>query len=148
MGSTRPPPAPPVVLSTPEDDSELTMSLNHVARLAAQRKPYLLFLAGNEVGRSVELSSELVTLGRGSSCTVRVDEEQASRLHARLTKRGDSWFVEDAGSANGTLVNGKKIRAATKLENGDKIQIGTSTVVKFALLDPLEEQYERRIRGE
>jgi two-component system cell cycle response regulator len=50
----------------------------------------------------------------------------------------------DLGSTNGTYLNGIKVNVAT-LQDGDKIQIGANTVVKFSIQDQLEEEYQRSI---
>jgi hypothetical protein len=56
-----------------------------------------------------------------------------SRRHARITVRGSQFFVEDLGSANGTIVNGSKRLKPQEpypLANGDVIKIG-ETSLKF-----------------
>jgi len=58
---------------------------------------------------------------------------RVSRRHARITVRGDLFFVEDLGSANGTFINGNMRlppREPYLLANGDVIQIG-ETSLKF-----------------
>jgi hypothetical protein len=58
---------------------------------------------------------------------------RVSRRHARITVRGDLFFVEDLGSANGTIINGSMRlppREPYLLSNGDVIQIG-ETSIKF-----------------
>lgn len=60
---------------------------------------------------------------------------RVSRRHARITVRGDLFFVEDLGSANGTFINGSMRlppREPYLLSDGDIIQIG-ETSLKFAL---------------
>lgn len=54
-----------------------------------------------------------------------------SRRHARITVRGNQFFVEDLGSSNGTLVNGSKRLKPMEpypLTNGDVIKIGDTTL--------------------
>jgi len=48
----------------------------------------------------------------------------ASRAHARLTPVGGGWTVADAGSSNGTSVNGQRIAAHRVLRPGDEITVG------------------------
>jgi pSer/pThr/pTyr-binding forkhead associated (FHA) protein len=57
---------------------------------------------------------------------IRVDDAFASSSHARLFSRGDSMWVEDMGSTNGTYLNGRQISAAERLKRGDVIRIGDS----------------------
>ena len=53
-----------------------------------------------------------------------IDDEYASHWHALFSPRLDGWTVEDAGSTNGTWLNGEKIYGARKLAKGDKVRIG------------------------
>ena len=64
------------------------------------------------------------TLGRTARADFIVDAALVSRLHCRLTAdRSDQLVVEDLGSTNGTLVNGKRVDRAM-LRTGDKLQVG------------------------
>ena len=49
-----------------------------------------------------------------------------SRLHARLYHRGDAWVIQDAGSTNGTFLNGRRVAGGeeTLLREGDRIRCG------------------------
>ena len=53
-----------------------------------------------------------VTIGRSGDNTLTIDDLQASRHHARATREGDGFWVEDLGSLNGTYVNGHPVTAA------------------------------------
>ncbi|MGH9752536.1 MAG: FHA domain-containing protein [Blastocatellia bacterium] len=58
-----------------------------------------------------------------------------SRRHARITSRGSQFYIEDLGSANGTIVNGRtrlKPQEPYPLVNGDVVKIGETTL-KFAI---------------
>jgi hypothetical protein len=52
-----------------------------------------------------------------------------SELHARFRVEGDQFVVWDLGSANGTFVNGERIRQATLLKENDEIRIGDTVWV-------------------
>lgn len=52
-----------------------------------------------------------------------------SELHARFRVEGDQFVVWDLGSANGTFVNGERIRQATLLKENDEIRIGDTLLV-------------------
>jgi hypothetical protein len=57
-----------------------------------------------------------------------------SRRHARVTSRGGQFYIEDLGSANGTIVNGRtrlKPQEPYPLVNGDVLKIGETTL-KFS----------------
>jgi diguanylate cyclase (GGDEF)-like protein len=102
------------------------------------RKPCLVIIAGSELGSSYQLTGDIVVVGRGADCDFSIDDGAASRRHLRIERRGhNDFFLEDLGSTNGTFVNGERV-TARQLEDGDKILIGTSTVLKYCLRDDLE----------
>ena len=70
-----------------------------------------------------------VTIGRVAGCTIVLDDAKASRRHARLLVSGTVVEIEDLGSHNGTLLNGKPVQRRV-LQPGDEIQIGAS-VLRF-----------------
>ena len=62
-------------------------------------------------------------LGRSTTNDIIVADERASRLHCRIGLIDGVWRLSDAGSANGVLVNGLKLRSSMLVE-GDIITIG------------------------
>jgi len=97
------------------------------------------------IGRMHKLDKSEVVLGRSSECQFQVDDDGISRRHAKVCIAPDGKFqVIDLGSTNGTYLNGTRVDSAV-LKDGDKIQIGSNTVVKFSLQDQLDEQYQRSI---
>lgn len=64
-----------------------------------------------------------------------LDDPKVSGSHAKFTLEDDEFVLWDFGSANGTYVNGKKIREATVLSENDLIKIGDTTFV-VKLLEP------------
>lgn len=71
----------------------------------------------------VDLSGEEITIGRADHCTVVVRHPLASRLHARIGIQGGRYVLEDAGSVNGTFLNGQRIHSTQMLRPGDTIGI-------------------------
>ncbi|HTM43738.1 MAG TPA: FHA domain-containing protein, partial [Polyangiaceae bacterium] len=69
---------------------------------------------------------EAKTIGRTAKNDIQVDHPQVSSKHALLHKQGDSLFIEDCGSANGTYVRGKRIAPGERVQvsPGEKIFIG------------------------
>ena len=67
-------------------------------------------------------------LGRTPGCDARIDSVLASRRHARVSKRGSAWTVEDLGSTNGTWLNGRLVRRA-RLLPGDELALGSTDCV-------------------
>lgn len=70
------------------------------------------------------------TVGRTARADFIVEAPLVSRLHCRLTARGDELVVEDLSSTNGTLVNGERIDRAV-LKTGDVLTVGR---VEFSVL--------------
>jgi pSer/pThr/pTyr-binding forkhead associated (FHA) protein len=61
-----------------------------------------------------------------------LDDVTVSRAHAVFERRpGPAWFVRDAGSLNGTYVNGEQVEE-TKLASGDEVQVGRFKLVFFS----------------
>jgi pSer/pThr/pTyr-binding forkhead associated (FHA) protein len=60
-------------------------------------------------------------VGRGDDAALKVTEGHPSRRHAMLTVDGDGLWVEDLGSANGTMVNGQPVTTRTLLYRGDRV---------------------------
>ena len=79
-------------------------------------------------GREIDLSDGEATLGRSRTSTVRLEHESVSRSHALLTLNKGEAIVKDLNSSNGTYVGGKRISRETKLQSGDRIQIGAAVV--------------------
>jgi hypothetical protein len=79
--------------------------------------------------RTVRLPEGVATIGRLPDCDVVVRDPGASRRHAQITSKADSFTLTDLGSTNGTRLNGETIQVRD-LEDGDRITIGT-TVLEF-----------------
>ncbi|MGQ0504777.1 MAG: diguanylate cyclase [Myxococcaceae bacterium] len=109
---------------------------------------YLIVLAAKSaagIGRMHKLETAEVVLGRSAEAHFQVEDDGISRKHAKIVRGASGGYqVVDLGSTNGTYLNGNKVDMAS-LNDGDKIQIGTNTVLKFSLQDELEEQYQRSI---
>jgi pSer/pThr/pTyr-binding forkhead associated (FHA) protein len=74
------------------------------------------------------LQQDVTTIGRSSSCTIAIPLPVISRLHARIEQH-ERYILFDAGSANGTFVNGKRIDGGWPLTSGDQIALGAPDVV-------------------
>jgi hypothetical protein len=79
-------------------------------------------------GQRIEIPIGETLVGRDSSCALRFVDASVSRRHMRFVRRPDELFVEDLGSANGIVVNGRKIGGSLQLLDGDTIQFGRLAV--------------------
>ena len=123
-------------------------SISDLLGSAQQQSAYLIVISAKSaagIGRMFKLDRSEVVLGRSSDAQFQVEDDGISRKHAKVVALGDGRFqLMDLASTNGTYLNGLKVNAAP-LYDGDKIQIGSNTVLKFSIQDALEEQYQRSI---
>lgn len=90
------------------------------------RPPSILAFTGGTVpstGREYQLFGPL-QVGRSLSNNIAIPNNFVSTHHARLFSRDGRWFIEDLGSTNGTLLNGKRVTDAQPLKSGDTLTIG------------------------
>jgi adenylate cyclase len=84
------------------------------------------------------------TLGRHPDNSIQVLDRIVSKEHARITLAPNgAWMIRDAGSLNGTLVNGERIGEAV-LKDGDRIHLGNTTF-QFVDDDPKAKQAQAAI---
>lgn len=78
---------------------------------------------GAEVGERFYIDSDELSIGRDPGSDIFLNDVTVSRSHARLTRSPEGVTAEDAGSLNGTYVNGVLVDKAL-LRDGDALQIG------------------------
>ncbi len=83
------------------------------------------------------LSGAEHTIGRSSLCDIIIARQTVSRLHARIVREGPRHVLHDAGSANGTYINGQQLAAPHLLSNRDTIGLGAAgELLRFVDPDP------------
>jgi pSer/pThr/pTyr-binding forkhead associated (FHA) protein len=87
-------------------------------KLLVERAP------GHQSGVAYGLD-DAVTLGRGD-VEIRLDDPFASSRHARISRQGHVFVIEDLGSTNGTYLNDEPLNGPQPLHPGDRIRIGDS----------------------
>lgn len=86
----------------------------------------LLIVNGPNRGNRFDVSSkEDVIIGRSVGSSVRLDDVEVSRQHARVRHNGTDFVLTDLKSANGTQLNGQTV-TERRLRNGDSIRLGTT----------------------
>lgn len=81
---------------------------------------------------TVPLNRDRIMLGRSSNCELCYpDDAGLSRQHMALTRTGLDWRVEDLGSKNGTLLNGRRLEGPAPFRSGDRIAAG-HLIIEFA----------------
>ncbi|MEM7449266.1 MAG: GGDEF domain-containing protein [Myxococcota bacterium] len=105
----------------------------------------LTVLAGPVSDAVYMMTDEEMVLGRGTEASCRIDDSGLSRRHAKIRKVQDRFIIEDLGSTNGTWVGGRRLRGSQVLQDGDRIQMGRNTLLRFHLHDVVEQRAAMRV---
>jgi pSer/pThr/pTyr-binding forkhead associated (FHA) protein len=96
-------------------------------------------------GRDVWLPGGRYTVGRSELCSIAIEDARASRYHACLVVTAGVLTVADAGSANGTFVNGTRLGAEpATLAAGDRVVVGSREFVVGLGVPPGQSRVSRR----
>jgi two-component system cell cycle response regulator len=107
-------------------------------------RAYLIVLAGEKLGQMFRIEQSETLIGRASDAAISFPDDGVSRRHAKIVQgEGEPW-IEDLQSANGTIINGKRIDRAV-LHDGDKIRMGRAVVLKFTYADELEADFQQKM---
>jgi pSer/pThr/pTyr-binding forkhead associated (FHA) protein len=95
------------------------------------------------MGYSVEVPHGETVIGRDIGCALRFNDSAISRRHVRIVRTGEEVVIEDLGSTNGTLLNGKPLAGRVTLAHRDTIGLG-SNVLQFVISDASDEEPSTR----
>lgn len=117
-----------------------------VVRLPARERPLLVVIAGPELGRmyAIPRGQELL-IGRDEQAEIRIEDISVSRRHALLHEHDGEVTLSDLGSRNGTFIEGQRIDGERRLRDGEQIQVGGASTLKFTWVDELDLQYQRHM---
>ena len=90
--------------------------------------PVLVVRKGPQPGERFFIDRARLSIGRDPESDIFLNDMTVSRLHAVVAMTGNVVKVDDAGSLNGTYVNGVLVDSA-ELSHGDSVQIGTFQMV-------------------
>jgi two-component system, cell cycle response regulator len=108
-------------------------------------RAYLVVLAGASVGEMYKIDcGQTTVIGRGGKAQVRLLDDGISREHAQVLVEGEKIILQDLGSTNGTFCNGLKVDRR-ELCDGDKILVGSTTILKFTYHDNLDEIFQKQM---
>jgi pSer/pThr/pTyr-binding forkhead associated (FHA) protein len=88
----------------------------------------LVVTEGGLAGTRIALTGAPILIGRANDSTLVLTDDYASTRHARISHQGESWFVEDLGSTNGTWVGPNKLAGPMILEIGVPVRIGATAM--------------------
>jgi diguanylate cyclase (GGDEF)-like protein len=128
-----------------KDTAEKTI-ITQVTKLPDEsaKRAYILFLSGPLIGKLLHLQEGVTTVGRAPDADIVINDQRISRHHVQVAVSGEDVTLEDMGSTNGTFVNGQRVKKQD-LRDGDKIQISSATVFKFALQDKTENIFHKEL---
>lgn len=72
--------------------------------------------------------ADSLTVGRSSKADLVLSDRFLSRQHARFYREGDAWVVEDLGSRNTTLLNGRPLATPARLSAGDLVKLSETVI--------------------
>ena len=134
-------------MSSDDRDQRATLVTAQVAAYvpaaAGNTHACLVIIYGGELGRRIPLGFEAIECGRSEKVAIPIDDDAASRRHARIRRMGDTFVVTDLGSTNGTYVNDTLVHERP-LVDGDQIKIGR-TIFKFIQGSDIELLYHEQI---
>ena len=88
----------------------------------------LIVKTGRNAGQEFPLTKGVITIGRSSVNDIVFNDEQVSRHHAEIRRRGHSFTLTDLGTVNGTFVNDARIEEPQVLRDGDRIKMGNTAL--------------------
>jgi two-component system cell cycle response regulator len=116
-------------------DDTLAALPGEVAALAPSQA-YLVVVRGTNVGETFPVVGPAMVIGRGAGADVRLNDESISRFHCKILQDQGGFLLADLGSRNGTFCNGEPVIPAMRtLHEGDRLQIGTTFVLRFTYVE-------------
>ncbi len=107
--------------------------------MAASGSVTLIMRQGPKPNQVFELMKDVYTAGREAGNDIAIEDSQISRHHARLSRQGNSFVVEDLGSTNGTFVNGRRVTGPVLLSNGDMLGFADTIVLAVQIQNPMSD---------
>jgi len=78
----------------------------------------------------IPFDRDVIRVGRSSKNEIHLAlDPSLSRVHAEFTRAGGEFYVADAGSRNGTVLNGEQVARPTALRAGDRVTVGETVIV-------------------
>lgn len=88
----------------------------------------LVVTAGPLQGTKIPLGTQPVLIGRADDSTLVLTDDYASTRHARISPRGNDWYVEDLGSTNGTYLDRAKVTTAVRVPLRTPVRVGKTVI--------------------
>jgi hypothetical protein len=88
----------------------------------------LVVTEGPLSGTTIPLGPSSIVVGRAPSCSLVLDDDYSSSRHARFFPKDGTWWIEDLGSTNGTVVAGERIAQPVAVPAGTPVRIGQTLI--------------------
>ena len=111
-----------------DNDTTVIFRLSKRKKQSSLPSRQLVVLTGPDRGSIFTLWGTEVSIGRSETNHIVLHDEGVSRVHLRISWTDNEEYIEDLGSLNGTWVNGCPVLGQRRLEEGDKITLGSTTL--------------------
>ena len=109
------------------DESTSEISVTLLPLSTEQTHSVLELVQGPGAPRQYELHRSEMVVGRSPDNAIAIHSRSLSRRHSRFSCRNGRLLIDDLGSTNGTMVNGRRVDAEHELHHGDLVLIGDAT---------------------
>jgi|YelNatPaOPRAMG01_1025707.scaffolds.fasta_scaffold120178_2 diguanylate cyclase (GGDEF)-like protein len=124
-----------------KEEKTRVIDLKEIRTDNKNRNAYFIVISGKIAGKMFKIDQSEMLIGRSDEADIQIEDEGVSRKHAKIIRMADGQIMlTDLGSTNGTYFNGVRITEHI-LKDGDKIQIGSTTILKFSYQTEDEERF-------
>jgi predicted Zn finger-like uncharacterized protein len=110
------------------EQSPLPPKVDVGLQLPAGKRLSLAILDGPDAGNVFRIEKPRVTIGRANA-DLTLNDTEASRQHAAIEIRDNSYGLTDLGSTNGTICDGQKIDGVIEISDKSEFQVGATTLM-------------------
>ena len=100
---------------------------------ASTPTPHIFVEIDGRTVQEVRLDRPVFTVGRQDGRDIQIKHQSVSRTHARIIAENGNWFVEDAGSVNGIVLDGKRVHRAV-INNGDRVFVAPNIALLYKMM--------------
>jgi len=129
-------PKPARRLSDEHNTTEILPDTPRFRMILERKEPARLVIIHSplhgDLGKTIYLDKPLLRIGRSSDNDLWIDDNSISRVHCQIQCAEGNAILHDLGSANGTLINGERLRGGSRvLQHEEQIRIGKTDLVFF-----------------